>query len=203
MKPLDHLLLSVAIGLSIFTAWVFSGEPAGEAAPAAPADPVAAVLEEHPFRNAGFRSIVLHHSATHGGSATAFERNHRPRLGGLAYHFIIGNGSGSEDGLVEVGYRWKEQTPGPHTKAQDVNLSSIGICLVGDLQAKPPTRKQVESLMALLEGLCRAGGISPDRVRSHREADPETLCPGRRLPVEEIRRVLAARLGDPLARGGR
>jgi N-acetyl-anhydromuramyl-L-alanine amidase AmpD len=199
MKPLDLLLLSVAIGLTCFTAHVF-GSPLGAPAdaPAAPATPLAELLEDHPFRNPAFRSIVLHHSATHGGSAAAFERNHRARLGGLAYHFIIGNGSGSEDGCVEAGYRWKDQVPGPHTKNQATNLESIAICLVGDLQSAPPTRAQTASLLDLLERLCRAGAIPPDRIVSHREADPETLCPGRKLPVDGIREVLSKRLGSPL-----
>jgi N-acetyl-anhydromuramyl-L-alanine amidase AmpD len=198
MKPLDLLLLSVAIGLTCFTAYVF-GSPLGapSASAAAPATPLAELLEDHPLRNPAFRSIVIHHSATHGGSAAAFERNHRARLGGLAYHFIIGNGSGTEDGRVEIGYRWKEQVPGPHTKHPPTNQESIAICLVGDLQTGPPTRSQAVSLLELLERLCRAGGIAPDRILSHREADPETLCPGKKLPLDGIRDVLSKRLGTP------
>jgi N-acetyl-anhydromuramyl-L-alanine amidase AmpD len=190
MKPLDLLLLSIAIGLTTFTAWVFCGG----AAPAAAVEPAA------PPRNPAFRSVILHHSATHGGSAAAFERNHRSRLGGLAYHFIIGNGQGSEDGQVETGYRWRDQVPGPHTKNQDVNASSIAVCLVGDLNTAPPTEKQLAALLGLLERLCGESRIPPSRVLSHREADPETLCPGRGLPMNELRSLLARRLpGEKLA----
>ncbi len=206
MKPLDLLLLSVTLGLTSFTAYVFCGSPSGEDAPvaaAAPAGALAELLDEHPLRNPAFTSIVIHHSATHGGSGAAFERNHRSRLGGLAYHFIVGNGSGTGDGVVEAGYRWKDQIAGPHTKNQAANLESIGICLVGDLQTGPPTRKQMGALLDLLEQLCKAGKIAPERVRSHREVDPETICPGRGLPVEEIRAALGARLGQPLARQAR
>jgi hypothetical protein len=186
MKPLDILLLSVAIGLTTFTLYVFcaDGAPPAAAQEAPPAPPV---------RNPSFRMIVLHHSATHGGSAAAFERHHRSRLGGLAYHFIIGNGSGTEDGHVETGYRWRDQIPGPHTKNQDVNARSIAVCLVGDLQSSPPTEKQAASLLDLLERLCREGGIPAHRIRSHREADPETVCPGK-LPMDEIRAAVARRL---------
>jgi N-acetyl-anhydromuramyl-L-alanine amidase AmpD len=191
MKPLDILLFSVATGLSLFTVYAFcAGEseiPLPEPAPHAPAAP----------RNPAFRSIVLHHSATHGGSAAAFERDHRPRLGGLAYHFIVGNGSGSPDGGVEVGYRWKDQIPGPHTKNPEINAQSIAVCLVGDLRSAPPTEKQVAALLDLLERLCREYGIPADRVRSHREVDAETLCPGRGLPMDELRAVLGRRLGPP------
>jgi hypothetical protein len=189
MKALDILLLSIAIGLSSFTVYVFcSGGGAASAAVEAPPTP--------PARNPAFRSIVLHHSATHGGSATAFERNHKPRLGGLAYHFVIGNGSGCGDGEIETGYRWRDQIPGPHTKNLEINNESIAICLVGDLQTAPPTRRQMAALLDLLERLCRECRIPPGRVRCHREVDPETLCPGRGLPMEELRAALALRLAS-------
>jgi hypothetical protein len=187
MKPFDLLLLSVAIGLTSFTSYMFctGGEPIEASAPDS--------TIQAP-RNPEFKSIVLHHSATHGGSAAAFERNHRARLGGLAYHFIIGNGSGAADGLVEVGYRWRDQIPGPHTKNQDVNLESIAICLVGDLETGAPTKKQMVALLDLLEKLCREGLIPADRIRSHREVDLETLCPGKGLPMQGIRDAVAGRL---------
>lgn len=190
MKPLDLLLFSVALGLSLFTVYVFCAGESEAAAPEAPSGAAAAP------KNPAFRSIVLHHSATHGGSAAAFERDHRPRLGGLAYHFIVGNGSGSPDGRLEVGYRWRDQIPGPHTKNPDVNAQSIAVCLVGDLRSAPPTEKQVAALLDLLERLCRDYAIPPDRVRSHREVDPETLCPGRGLPMDDLRAVLGRRLGS-------
>jgi hypothetical protein len=188
MKPLDLLLLSIAVGLSLFTVYVFStgASPAGAVEETLPA--------AGPVRNPAFRSIVLHHSATHGGSAAAFDRSHRARLGGLAYHFIVGNGQGSGDGEVETGYRWRDQIPGPHTKNQQANLESIAVCVVGDLQAGAPTSKQVAALMDLLERLCREASIPADRVVSHREVDPETHCPGKGLPMEAVRTALRARL---------
>ena len=194
MKPLDLFLLSIAIGLTSFTVYVFGTDTS----PAAALEE--ALPPEEPPRNPSFTSIVLHHSATHGGSAAAFDRTHRSRLGGLAYHFVIGNGSGSEDGAVEIGYRWRDQIPGPHTKNQDANMSSIAVCLVGDLQAQAPTEKQLASLLGLLEKLCRERRIAPSEIRSHREVDPETLCPGRGLPMEAIRELLGRRLGASQAR---
>lgn len=188
MKPLDLLLASLAVGLTMFTVYALGGK-----------DSAAATVAEPPPRNPAFRSIVLHHSATPGGSAGAFGRDHRARLGGLAYHFIVGNGSGSPDGAVETGYRWRDQIPGPHTRNQAVNQQSIAVCLVGDLEARPPTLKQVESLLALLDQLCREYGIAPADIRSHREVDTETLCPGKGLPPGEIRAALERRLKAPAA----
>ncbi len=109
----------------------------------------------------------------------------------------MGNGGGAPDGEVETGYRWRDQVPGPHTKNQAANLESIAVCIVGDLERKPPTLKQVEALLALLERLCRDGGIPAERVRSHKEVDPGTRCPGKGLPAAESRAALARRLKAP------
>lgn len=196
MKPFDLLLLSVAIGLTSFTGYMFCTG-------GAPIDATAPDATIQAPRNPAFRSIVLHHSATHAGSAAAFERNHRSRLGGLAYHFVIGNGSGAADGTVEIGYRWRDQIPGPHTKNQETNLESIAICLVGDLEKEAPTKKQIAALMELLERLCREGGIPADRIRSHREVDAETLCPGKGLPIDAIRGALSGRLTAAVPRPAR
>lgn len=186
MKPLDLFLLSIAIGLTCFTTYVFCTDT----------NPAVVFQAADPGTSTpgAFRSIVLHHSATHGGSAAAFERDHRARLGGLAYHFIVGNGSGAGDGEVETGYRWRDRIPGPHTKSQAVNLESIGVCVVGDLRARPPTEKQLTALLELLERLCRECGIPAERVRCHKEVDAETLCPGRGLPMDGLRALLASRL---------
>ena len=63
-------------------------------------------------------------------------------------------------------------------------------------QTSPPTRKQLASLLELLGRLCRECRIPAERIRSHKEVDPETLCPGRRLPMDEIRALLARRLAE-------
>src|SRR4051812_3753672 len=48
--------------------------------------------------------IVIHHSATPSGSAAAFDRMHRAKgWDELGYHFVIGNGTMSGDGQIEVG----------------------------------------------------------------------------------------------------
>ena len=183
MKPVDTLLLSIAIGLTLFTVYVFCAETTA-----------AEVVEPAERRNSDFDWIVLHHSATHGGSAEAIERTHKKRLGGIAYHFIIGNGSGSPDGKVETTYRWRDQIPGPHTKNQEMNLHSVAICLVGNFQIALPTRKQVGSLLDLLERISNECNIPARRIISHREADPETLCPGKNLPMARLREVMMDRL---------
>ena len=91
-----------------------------------------------------WKYVVLHHSATATGSYGAIDQEHRKRLGweGCGYHFVIGNGTGSPDGQIEVAQRWSDQKHGIHCrngKNPDVSEYGIGICLVGNLDDTPPT----------------------------------------------------------------
>ena len=99
----------------------------------------------------GWKYIVIHNSATSSGNATSFGAYHTQMgYGGLAYHFVIGNGRGSRDGQVEEGFRWKQQMSGTHVtvNAWYHNIYGIGICLVGDLERTRPTKKQRHVLKA-------------------------------------------------------
>jgi N-acetyl-anhydromuramyl-L-alanine amidase AmpD len=136
--------------------------------------------------------IVIHHSATESGSAASFHRSHRRDRGwdGLGYHFVIGNGEGSADGLVETGYRWSRQLTGAHAgrPRPDVNLMNergIGICLVGDFNRRPPTPRQIASLHRLVDWLCARLSIPANRVLVHRDIRG-TECPGKHFPASEF-----------------
>ena len=141
-----------------------------------------------------WRYIVVHHSATPNGNARGFDEFHRRRrhmAHGLAYHFVIDNGNGGGNGLIEVGPRWKEQWPGGHTANRLMNEIGIGICLVGNFEKSQPTKQQMESLVVLaklLQDMCNI----PDRnVILHRHvAQRGTLCPGRKFPWEKLRKML-------------
>ena len=136
-----------------------------------------------------WRYIVLHHSGTKAGNAAAFGRHHKVNRGwdGLGYHFVIGNGRGSGDGQVEIGYRWSRQLTGAHAgRAPDnsnrMNESGIGICLVGNFDEEHPTGNQLailRSLVAYLRGYC---GIPAEHVLLHRDVRG-TACPGKLFPV--------------------
>jgi len=133
--------------------------------------------------------IVIHHSGTHNGSANSFDEYHRHKRNmenGLAYHFVIGNGTGSEDGLIEIGDRWTQQLHGGHVKCQHYNEIGIGVCLVGNFESKNPTDAQMRSLTQLLDYFNRdmPGAL---QVVGHRELDTEhTLCPGVNFPMPDM-----------------
>jgi N-acetyl-anhydromuramyl-L-alanine amidase AmpD len=130
-----------------------------------------------------WRYIVLHHSATDEGSAAVFDRYHREvkRWKGLAYHFVIGNGTLTPDGAVEVGYRWGSQTPGAHAGVREYNYYGIGVCLVGDFERSTPTAKQAESLGELLGFLMARFDVPPSGVVRHGDV-ANTKCPGKNFP---------------------
>jgi hypothetical protein len=129
--------------------------------------------------------MVIHSSATSSGSARAFDYYHRTVKGmenGMAYHFVINNGRGASDGLVEVGSRWSKQIPGGHLSSNAQNEVAIGICFVGDFQKSKPTAKQQEAADELIDYLQAKLGKIP--VTIHRRINKKpTLCPGKNFPT--------------------
>jgi N-acetyl-anhydromuramyl-L-alanine amidase AmpD len=109
---------------------------------------------------------------------------------GCGYHFVIGNGTGSPDGQIQVARRWSDQKNGVHCrngKNADVNEYGIGICLVGDLDSEPPTAKQIASARALIAYLSERYQVPSDHVETHAHlAASPTKCPGKLFPTNEI-----------------
>ncbi len=143
-------------------------------------------------------TVVVHHSATPTGNARSFDRAHRDKgWDELGYHFVIGNGTTSGDGVVEVGGRWHTQKHGAHCKTPDnyFNDHGIGICLVGDFTKTKPTQRQMASLRRLTAFLCDQCHIPDSRVTTHGLVTNKTQCPGRNFPIMSLRRSLA--MGAP------
>jgi hypothetical protein len=139
-----------------------------------------------------WKYVVLHHSATPTGSYDAIDREHRKRLGweGCGYHFVIGNGTGSPDGQIEVAQRWTNQKLGIHCrngKNPDVSEYGVGICLVGDLDSQAPTPRQVAAVKTLVAYLGERYNIPADHIDTHaRLANSPTACPGKHFPAKAI-----------------
>ncbi|MEK7483316.1 MAG: peptidoglycan recognition family protein [Planctomycetota bacterium] len=138
-----------------------------------------------------WKYIVIHHSASAIGNASIFHEEHLKRgWDGLGYHFVIGNGQGSLDGAIEIGFRWKEQKHGAHAGDTEYNQHGIGICLVGNFEETSMTSKQRESLRLLLKTLTRQCQISEEHIVGHSTVKSTTLCPGKYCSIEEIRNNL-------------
>ena len=145
-----------------------------------------------------WNTIVIHHSARMAGTVRELDaRAKNAGLNGIGYHFVIGNGSGLSDGVVESGYRWRDQTAGAHVaispgagdaerrRANELNSNSIGICLIGNGNRQPFTESQIRSLIELVRTLQRQCDIPGSQVLLHSDVfvanDPGRFFPADRL----------------------
>jgi outer membrane biosynthesis protein TonB len=148
-------------------------------------------------RNPRWEFIVVHNSGTRQGNARVFDYYHRHvrhMQNGLAYHFVIGNGTSTGNGQIEVGDRWRRQINGGHVHSDHLNNIALGICLVGDFNRSQPTAAQLQSCEELIRYLrqrCGKVGNHYMLVKPHREMNPPrwpTDCPGDAFPYSWFRR---------------
>lgn len=100
----------------------------------------------------------------------------------MPYHFIV-----KPDGSVEQAVPLEDVAP--HVKLY--NNESIGIGIIGDFRAKPPTDEQVWSAAELCAMLREwYPGV---RITGHTElgakatSDPEKQCPGNQFPLAHMK----------------
>jgi hypothetical protein len=143
-------------------------------------------IRRAPVQRARWKFIIVHNSGTRQGSARVFDYYHRHvrrMKNGLAYHFVIGNGTSTRNGQIEIGERWTRQMRGGHVHSDYMNNIGLGICLVGDFNRDQPTRAQLDACEELIKYLQeRCGKMA---VRPHREVNPPrwaTDCPGDVFP---------------------
>jgi hypothetical protein len=163
----------------------------------------AAWLPKVPPRD--WQYIVIHHSATPTGSMAFFDKEHKAKgWDGVGYHFVIGNGTETGDGQVEVTPRWPLQKWGAHAKTLDnrFNEHGIGICLVGNFDIEHPSANQMKSLSRLVGFLMQTYHIPAQNVVGHRDTKP-TDCPGRYVNIAAVRNSAIAAMagGDAHAMG--
>lgn len=146
-------------------------------------------LDKAPVRPSRWRYIVVHNSGTRQGNAKAFDYYHRHvrhMPNGLAYHFVIGNGTSSGNGAIEIGDRWKRQINGGHVHSDFLNNIALGICLVGDYNRDKPTKEQLEALDELIRYLRKRVGKTNHKqavIKAHKDINPvPTDCPGNKFP---------------------
>ena len=142
-----------------------------------------------------WKKIIIHHTATNVDDAVNIHKVHKARgmKNGLAYHFVISNGSRkAKDGEIYIGGRWKGQLDGGHVKKQSWNQTTIGICLIGNFQTRRPTAKQLKSLEGLCRNLMKRCNISAKNVITHKTLHPgHTLCPGKNFSITSLKKKLA------------
>lgn len=135
--------------------------------------------------------IVIHHSASPAGNMAMFDKEHKSKgWDGIGYHFVIGNGTNSGDGQIEVTPRWPAQKWGAHAKTADnrYNEQGIGICLVGNFDLDRPTQAQLQGLAKLTAYLMQTYRIPAENIVGHRDTKA-TECPGRHVNLAAVRQM--------------
>ena len=143
--------------------------------------------------------IVIHDSGSLSGTVRDLDAEARQAgLNGLGYHFVIGNGNGLSDGVVEASYRWNRQLAGAHVaaapnpdsseqlRADQINRTAIGICLVGHGDRSEFTEAQMRALVDLVRALQVRQGIPASRVVLHSDLNAHVESPGRLFPIERL-----------------
>ncbi len=149
-------------------------------------------------RERRWKAIIIHHSAQSEGNMAMIDKYHREVNGwdGIGYDFVIGNGSRSADGKVEVTFRWRKQVAGAHcggTPNNRANEYGIGICLIGDFTKTRPTYRQQVALKKLTRFLQKRYKISTRSIYGHADTPGYTrksMCPGRNFPMAAFKRSL-------------
>ncbi|MCP4650830.1 MAG: LysM peptidoglycan-binding domain-containing protein [PVC group bacterium] len=145
--------------------------------------PVKPIISLYPSKK--WKYIIIHHSATGEGGALQFHRGHTSKgWDSLGYHFVIDNGTSSKcDGQIETSPRWLKQQNGAHCKAASMNHKAIGICLVGNFSKERVTKKQMESLLYLVNQLKKYYKIPRRNIIGHGKVKGATTeCPGKKFP---------------------
>lgn len=136
-----------------------------------------------------WQRVVMHGSGASHGSAGLLDRYHsqvRGLSGGLGYHFVIGNGAGAGDGVVQTGPRWARAMP---VESGPLAANSISVCFVGDFQSQSPTVDQLEAFDELIDYLSLKLGHLP--VTTHGSlVGGESRCLGVKFPVDQVLREL-------------
>lgn len=139
--------------------------------------------------------IVIHHSKGPDHVTRDFEaiRKYHIEVNGwldIGYHFLLDEVNGS----VEIISGRAPENVGAH--ALGFNDHSIGICMVGDFDIKPPPMKKVIKLVNLIRAVQATFEIKTAHVIGHRETyvlreQPiEKTCPGRAFDMDDLREAI-------------
>ena len=117
----------------------------------------------------------------------------------MAYHFVIGNKSESQDGQIHVGRRWKTQAIAdlPSSEKGADQFGVIEVALVGDFESRGPTPSQLEALDELLDYLRMKTGVLRVDVHGGVEspAGHTGSCLGPGFPARQLIEELAVGRG--------
>lgn len=135
--------------------------------------------------------IIIHHTERNNDFPLFAKLRHKYLRGweDVGYHYLIGNKRPfTKDGKIYSGRN--ETLEGAHTLGQ--NKNSLGVCLIGNFDKNPPSKKQLESLLSLLKEKISQYKIHIKNIRGHNEFPEVTKsCPGRWTEMNYIRAVIS------------
>lgn len=157
--------------------------------------------------------VVMHHSLTsdtHLPNSVAIRRFHTSyRHGGdiiseTEYYEKQGEGvSGLSRPWKDIGYHWmieelSDGEPwmlkgrsmmmhGAHCREQGMNRRGIGVCVVGNFDAVPPSEKVLEFAADQVAWLCRMYRIPVENIHGHHDFANYKSCPGKRFDMDYFR----------------
>ncbi len=126
------------------------------------------------FERAGsertWKSIVIHDSR--GAKGDLADLDAARRQGGepdSGYHFVVNDGSGQADGVIEASHRWDKQHDGAYLRGKGnqwewYHRNAIGVCLMGDANQGPVTDAQLRELAWLIRQLQNRYNIPAEQV---------------------------------------
>ena len=150
-------------------------------------------------------AIGIHHSGKEGDTPYVLAKFHTTVESGvyqseIGYNFVV-----DAKGTVHKG-RDLGKVP---AHCSGIDEETVGICVCGNYEEDPPSRRQMESLAEIIAVVCYAYDIDPiaevrlsnklvvHGVFSHRDVK-NTDCPGRAFhrEMDSLRRSVAVRLRD-------
>jgi hypothetical protein len=118
-------------------------------------------LSDKPADPANWNRIEISYSKTHLGNIKHLAAsNGLSSSDDLNYHFVICNGSGETDGLIQATDKWRMQRPCLAGGNWYGTGRTIRVCVIGDGLAIVPTDCQVRRAVALTEALSRKFNVS-------------------------------------------
>ena len=94
------------------------------------------------------------------------------RFPDIAYHVVIGNGGVYQTRTLD--------TIGWHAGNWEINKTSIGVCVLGNMEEEHPTTYQKEKLQEVIKAIFKMYGTVPVMPHSAVRKKP-TLCCGKNL----------------------
>lgn len=137
--------------------------------------------------------IVIHHSLTKDTrtlSWRAIRAYHKAVRGWTDIGYHVGIEFVDHYMEVLIGRPWHRA--GAHAPGR--NRDSLGVCLVGDFNKRPPNAQEWTVAVDTVIWICKIFAIPATRVLGHREATKNRTCPGAMFDMDKFRKAVKRRL---------